>query len=74
MYESNGLPYPTARERYMDMLNQALDGVELTQDEKGFVEWIAGYDLYTVQGFCGIVRAVEKKKCTRRQADVHKSN
>lgn len=47
---------------YLKILEKALDGIELTEEENRLVEWIAGWDLWTVQQFGQII-----KKC--RESD-----
>lgn len=71
MHEINRKAYEAAVEKHMGMLNQALDGVELTKEEERFVGWIAGLDLHSVQMFCQIV---EKKERPHRPASLGRSN
>lgn len=47
---------------YLKILEKALEGIELTEEENRLVEWIAGWDLWTVQQFRQII-----KKC--RESD-----
>lgn len=49
-------------EKYLKILKKALEGIELTEDENRLVEWIAVWDLWTVQQFGQII-----KKC--RESD-----
>lgn len=49
-------------EEYLKILEKALEGIELTEEENRLVEWIAGWDLWTVQQFGQII-----KKC--RESD-----
>ena len=37
------------KEEFLKMLKNALDGIELTEEEDSLIEWIAGWDLSTVQ-------------------------
>lgn len=45
-------------DEYLKMLEIALEGIELTEDEGRLIKWIAGWDLWTVQQFVQII-----KKC-----------
>lgn len=45
-------------EEYLEDIKKALEGIELTEEEIRLVEWIAGWDLWTVQQFRQII-----KKC-----------
>ena len=49
-------------EEYLKILEKALGGIELTEEENRLVKWIAGWDLWTVQQFRQII-----KKC--RESD-----
>ena len=49
-------------ERNFKILEKALAGIELTEEDTRFMKWIAGWDDWTVQRFVGII-----KKC--READ-----
>ena len=49
-------------EEYLKILEKALEGIELTEEENRLVEWIAGWDLWTVRQFRQII-----KKC--RESD-----
>lgn len=45
----------------MELLEKALEGIELTEDEEQLINWISTWDLLTVQRFTGII-----KKCRNR--------
>lgn len=49
-------------EEDLKILEKALEGIELTEEENRLVEWIAGWDLWTVRQFRQII-----KKC--RESD-----
>ena len=49
-------------EEDLKILEKALEGIELTEEENRLVEWIAGWDLRTVRQFRQII-----KKC--RESD-----
>lgn len=37
------------KEVYLAMLKKSLEGIELTDDEERFIQWIAGWDIWTIQ-------------------------
>ena len=45
-------------EEYLKILEKALEGIELTEEENRLVEWIAGWDLWTVRQFRQIIKNV----------------
>lgn len=50
--------------KYIEILEQALDGIELTDADKRLIEWILNWDRWTVNQFVEII-----KKC-RKTEDV----
>lgn len=44
--------------RVFKILEKALEGIELTEEENRLVEWIAGWDLWTVRQFRQIIKNV----------------
>lgn len=47
-------------DEYLKILDKALEGIDLTEDEGRLIKWIAGWDLWTVQRFVQII-----EKCRR---------
>lgn len=47
-------------DEYLKILDKALEGIDLTEDEGRLIKWIAGWDLWTVRQFVQII-----EKCRR---------
>lgn len=46
----------------MEELEKALEGIDLTEEERQLIEWISGWDHSTVIGFVKIIRKCRNQK------------
>lgn len=46
---------------FLQNLLEALEGIDLTDDEQKIIKWLAGWDLYTVANIVTIVEKCRKK-------------
>lgn len=45
---------------FLQILEKSLEGIELTEDEYRVIEWIAGWDLWTVKTIAQIIKKCRK--------------
>jgi len=55
----------TVHEKFEQQLMQSVEGIDLTEEEQRFLYWIAGYDKWTVDNLCSVI-----KKCRRETQEI----
>lgn len=55
--ESNNTEsFKKCQRRYIDMFNETLGYIELTKSEEEFMQWIAGWDDWTINNFISVIK------------------
>lgn len=55
--------------KYIEILEQALDGIELTDADKRLIKWISNWDRWTVNQFVEIIKKCRKSDFNSRSED-----
>lgn len=48
--------------KYIDMLNEILGDIEFTPSEENFLQWMTGWDDWTIKNFISVIEKVKKVK------------
>jgi hypothetical protein len=52
--------------KYIDILNEALDGIELTKAEENSLLWLCGFEMSTIKNIANVIKKAKEIQIDRK--------